>query len=1180
MKKFLTFVLLCLMSIAAWATEPSFDTSKHYYIKNVDADKYVVLNSSGNATISATNKTLFTIEGSGSSYTIKSGNTYLSASSWNTQPSTASFTWIIDEPENGKFTFEQNTTNNKGHLGLDKLDEGEKLYCNKQLTDHAYFVLVEPEQQTYTVHITGAPESTQVTYGDAKVGNGATITATGIVAADITPDEIEGYSATVTIDDNNINVVYVEKIKLNHLYGLSTANRGAWVIVDGVMKSTAHSSVEKSIDSADVYQQFAIYEYDGAKYLWNEGAQHFLNNAGQVVPIQQASPIDWSEENGNTYFFHFTDAAEKFININGSKVVEICYWSYADEGNMMHLAPVEGFNATNVANVIASDLSEKSFTVTITGAPAESNPQVTYNDQTVGNQGTIKASSIDAHELTATEIVGYYPSITIEGTTITVAYTQLPFIQGQPYNMTLRNKNMYYDAASTQIKVQNGAIAEGDLSGCFKIEGTYAEGFIFYSIGAGKYFKVDDTSADNAIAKATADADGATRYDLVTPSNNGVGFTFKIHGTNDNYINERGTFSTWKAGAGLNDVGGALRFTEVEVAEIYDITFNFTGVATGSTAIKVESGVTPTLPAIPDYVEYTITPALAAATANATYTINSSYKENALPFTIGQNKYYTIKQNRNPNLNIYVEGSEIKTVASSATPDSYYAWEFGGDWLNGFTLKNKGAAKYVSFGTDNPGDKTKATLVDAPQAGAYFDFAANGDYSFLKVHGSANAYVSNNGGTGTNYLTNWNTGNPYNDGGSQLIIAEIEFGAEKTYTYTVTDVNGAAYKGSFTTDSANPAPSFTGVDGYTLTDVTVNGDEITATINFPFPVNTATRIASFNDNNFLWQADGTDVKVVKGATANSNVFDWIIIPSFSNGAFTFTIQNVAANKYLYAAGTSTAHAQGDVTLQDEGTALTFASSAFKMAEKNMYLSLNSSTGDNGRVQYLGTLDRTHGGTTVRFDAPSVIPTGLEITIGATGYATFYDEVARAIPEGVKAYYCNYNEGTGNLDTKDITEETGLTYIPSYIGVVLEGKAGTYTFNKVEEGEDDYDIVEYIFIGKDGYTYSALNGTVEETTLDQAKAEYGAENIYVLSKVSDVIGFYKYEGETLGAHKAFYAPYDATEINGFALDFGGQTVGVSTVISATNLKAGFDIQGRKLNKMQKGINILNGKKIIK
>ncbi|MCQ2205324.1 MAG: hypothetical protein MJZ43_00915 [Bacteroidaceae bacterium] len=401
-----------------------------------------------------------------------------------------------------------------------------------------------------------------------------------------------------------------------------------------------------------------------------------------------------------------------------------------------------------------------------------------------------------------------------------------------------------------------------------------------------------------------------------------------------------------------------------------------------------------------------------------------------------------------------------------------------------------------------------------------------------------------------------------------------------TYTYTLTDENGDTYTGSFTSNQPNPEPTITGVQGYSLENKVWGEGTFTADITFPFPVNTATRIASFNDNNFLWQADGTDVKVVKGATANSNVFDWIIIPSFSNGAFTFTIQNVAANKYLYAAGTSTAHAQGDVTLQDEGTALTFASSAFKMAEKNMYLSLNSSTGDNGRVQYLGTLDRTHGGTTVRFDAPSVIPTGLEITIGATGYATFYDEVARAIPEGVKAYYCNYNEGTGNLDTKDITVETDLTYIPAGVGVVLEGKAGTYTFNEVEASEDDWDFIEYIYYGEDGLTFSALGGTVEEITLAQAKEDYSADNIYVLSKVSDVIGFYKYEGETLGAHKAFYAPYDATEINGFALDFGGQTVGVSTVISATNLKAGFDIQGRRINKMQKGINILNGKKIIK
>ena len=403
-----------------------------------------------------------------------------------------------------------------------------------------------------------------------------------------------------------------------------------------------------------------------------------------------------------------------------------------------------------------------------------------------------------------------------------------------------------------------------------------------------------------------------------------------------------------------------------------------------------------------------------------------------------------------------------------------------------------------------------------------------------------------------------------------------------TYTYTLTDENGDTYTGSFTSNQPNPEPTITGVQGYSLENKVWGEGTFTADITFPFPVNTPTAISNYKGNSgndqFWWRAAGTDIVVKKGDAPIGNDYAWTIIPALAEGAFTFTFKSVATEKYVKVNATGSNHNQGAVTLDEtaNATSFTYTSNSFQVVGQTLYLSVNSSNPDT--EQYVGVHNAIHNGSKMHFG--EIASSGLDITIGETGYATFYDEVARAIPEGVKAYYCNYNEGTGNLDTKDITVETDLTYIPAGVGVVLEGKAGTYTFNEVEASEDDWDFIEYIYYGEDGLTFSALGGTVEEITLAQAKEDYSADNIYVLSKVSDVIGFYKYEGETLGAHKAFYAPYDATEINGFALDFGGQTVGVNTVISATNLKAGFDIQGRRINKMQKGINILNGKKIIK
>ena len=211
--------------------------------------------------------------------------------------------------------------------------------------------------------------------------------------------------------------------------------------------------------------------------------------------------------------------------------------------------------------------------------------------------------------------------------------------------------------------------------------------------------------------------------------------------------------------------------------------------------------------------------------------------------------------------------------------------------------------------------------------------------------------------------------------------------------------------------------------------------------------------------------------------------------------------------------------------------------------------------------------RISTGTVTYSDFCTILPAGFELTIHETGYATFYDEVDRLIPNGVTAYYCEEN-ASGSLKPVEIT--TGV--IPAETGVILEGKAATYM---LVEGDGTAEEIEG----------NCLMGVMVEygtqDMIDALEFIYGAApTIFVFSKKDDVLGFYKYVGSTLGAHKAFYATVSEAGINGFTLDFGGQAVGVGSVIRAANLKAGYDIQGRRINQMQKGINILNGKKIIK
>ncbi|MCQ2293130.1 MAG: zinc ribbon domain-containing protein [Bacteroidaceae bacterium] len=176
-------------------------------------------------------------------------------------------------------------------------------------------------------------------------------------------------------------------------------------------------------------------------------------------------------------------------------------------------------------------------------------------------------------------------------------------------------------------------------------------------------------------------------------------------------------------------------------------------------------------------------------------------------------------------------------------------------------------------------------------------------------------------------------------------------------------------------------------------------------------------------------------------------------------------------------------------------------------------------------------------------------TELPVTVTSAGYATLYAPVNLEVPASVTAYSMTASDAY-------LVPEV-LTTIPANTGVVLEAGADTYNFA----------ITEGTVSGT-----SDLDGTVKTI----ASAE--TDGNYVFSIKNSTPGFYKFVGSSLQGFKAYYQT-DVEMAKGFIIDFSG-IEGVNSVISATNLKAGYDIQGRRINKMQKGINILNGKKIIK
>lgn len=141
----------------------------------------------------------------------------------------------------------------------------------------------------------------------------------------------------------------------------------------------------------------------------------------------------------------------------------------------------------------------------------------------------------------------------------------------------------------------------------------------------------------------------------------------------------------------------------------------------------------------------------------------------------------------------------------------------------------------------------------------------------------------------------------------------------------------------------------------------------------------------------------------------------------------------------------------------------------------------------------------------------------------------------------------------------------VNVVPANTGVLLQGAEGQYNLTIGGEATE----VE-----------SKLSGTVA--------SEYISTPSYVLSKQDGVVGFYKalmnQEENTSFLNNGFKAYLPAGESNARALvfDFGTETGIIETENEKvkTENSAVYDLAGRRVQNAQKGIFIMNGKKVVR
>ena len=170
-------------------------------------------------------------------------------------------------------------------------------------------------------------------------------------------------------------------------------------------------------------------------------------------------------------------------------------------------------------------------------------------------------------------------------------------------------------------------------------------------------------------------------------------------------------------------------------------------------------------------------------------------------------------------------------------------------------------------------------------------------------------------------------------------------------------------------------------------------------------------------------------------------------------------------------------------------------------------------------------------------------------VGEAEYATMYDTTTGYTLKGdVKAYVATTNPNYPNLILTEIEN------VPKSTPVILNG---TY-FNKIAAELPALNIA------------NDLKGAAEPIEADGTQ--------YVLAKKNDNVGFYKADSGTIAAGKAYYQ--SSSNVKAFYFDFAGDATGIENLNNQNTLNTPiYNLAGQRVNKMQKGINIVNGKKVL-
>ena len=187
------------------------------------------------------------------------------------------------------------------------------------------------------------------------------------------------------------------------------------------------------------------------------------------------------------------------------------------------------------------------------------------------------------------------------------------------------------------------------------------------------------------------------------------------------------------------------------------------------------------------------------------------------------------------------------------------------------------------------------------------------------------------------------------------------------------------------------------------------------------------------------------------------------------------------------------------------------------------------------------------------------------------YGTIILPVNYASPQNVKFYTCGAAGANGVLTLVETNTGTkkNQPYIVEYTGTDMP----------TVDNPKKYQIIGYkTGAATTNQTVGWLTGVLEEN-------DHVPSGSYILSKYNGRFAFYKVDGENVKEAQQYRCyltiPADQpTAVSAFYLNGEGETTGINALLNGNNGETEiYDLSGKRLNHLQKGINIVNGQKVL-